>query len=573
MKDYITEKRWTLKQVSNQEAVVRLSEELKITPLLARLLVLRGVDSYASAKLFFRPQISDLHDPFLMNNMESAVERIKLAIERQEGILVYGDYDVDGTTAVALVYTFLKRYTEKIDFYIPDRYKEGYGVSFQGIDYAQAEGFGLIIALDCGIKSVDKVDYALKRGIDFIICDHHLPGEQLPAAKAILNPKLPGSHYPFNELSGCGVGFKLIQALQQRLGGDMSWVLQQLDLVAISIAADIVPITGENRVLTYFGLQELNTRKRKGIAAILDLVKLKKPVTVTDIVFMISPRINAAGRLTSGKKAVELLISDHPDLAFSQGEEINETNIKRQSLDKNITEHALQMLSEDESEKKRKTTVVYHPEWHKGVVGIVASRLTEKYYRPTIVLTLSNGLITGSARSVKDFDIYEAISKCSHHLEQFGGHKYAAGLTLRPENLSLFKDEFEQIVANSIPEELLTPEIEIDAEVNLSEIDDQFYRILKQFAPFGPGNLAPVLKSGSLIDKGSARLVGNNHLKMDLMDVTCGKAYPAIAFNQGQHLPNVAGKRRLEVCFAVEENDYNGKVSLQMNVKDLKSFD
>jgi single-stranded-DNA-specific exonuclease len=567
-----TEKRWTLREVRNQEAITRLAENLQVTQLIARLLVLRGIETPEQAKLFFRPQITDLHDPFLLPDMEKAVGRIRSAIEKNEKILVYGDYDVDGTTAVALVYTYLKHFSNEIDYYIPDRYKEGYGVSFQGVDFAKNEGFGLIIALDCGIKSVDKVDYARQLGVDFIICDHHLPGEQLPAATAILNPKIPGSTYPFNELSGCGVGFKLIQALNLELKGREEWVSEQLDLVAVSIAADIVPIVGENRVLTYYGLQELNKRKRRGIAAILDLAGLRKPITVTDIVFMISPRINAAGRLTSGKKAVELLISENPDMAFTQGEEINETNTKRQSLDKSITEQALQMLHEDVQGRGRKTTVVYHPDWHKGVVGIVASRLTEKYYRPTIVLTLSNGLITGSARSVKDFDIYEAISQCSHLLEQFGGHKYAAGLSMKPENLPSFTELFEQTVAASIPEKLLTPEIEIDAEINLPEIDDKFNRILKQFAPFGPGNLAPVLKAKTLRDKGGARLVGNNHLKMDLVDGSSGKTFPAIAFNQGHYLQVVSGKRLLDVCFAIEENEYQGNVSLQMNVKDLRAL-
>jgi single-stranded-DNA-specific exonuclease len=567
-----TEKRWTLREVRNQEAITRLAENLQVTQLIARLLVLRGIETPEQAKLFFRPQITDLHDPFLLPDMEKAVGRIRSAIEKNEKILVYGDYDVDGTTAVALVYTYLKHFSNEIDYYIPDRYKEGYGVSFQGVDFAKNEGFGLIIALDCGIKSVDKVDYARQLGVDFIICDHHLPGEQLPAATAILNPKIPGSTYPFNELSGCGVGFKLIQALNLELKGREEWVSEQLDLVAVSIAADIVPIVGENRVLTYYGLQELNKRKRRGIAAILDLAGLRKPITVTDIVFMISPRINAAGRLTSGKKAVELLISENPDMAFTQGEEINETNTKRQSLDKSITEQALQMLHDDVQGRGRKTTVVYHPDWHKGVVGIVASRLTEKYYRPTIVLTLSNGLITGSARSVKDFDIYEAISQCSHLLEQFGGHKYAAGLSMKPENLPSFTELFEQTVAASIPEKLLTPEIEIDAEINLPEIDDKFNRILKQFAPFGPGNLAPVLKAKTLRDKGGARLVGNNHLKMDLVDGSSGKTFPAIAFNQGHYLQVVSGKRLLDVCFAIEENEYQGNVSLQMNVKDLRAL-
>jgi single-stranded-DNA-specific exonuclease len=566
----LQEKRWKVKELSNQEATDKLAEELNISQLLARLLMLRGVETAAEAKRFFRPEITDLHDPFLMSGMHTAVDRIKKAIAYKEKILIYGDYDVDGTTAVALLYSYLKHFTSALDYYIPDRYSEGYGVSFQGIDFAKANGFGLIIALDCGIKSVDKVDYALERGIDFIICDHHLPGETLPNAIAILNPKLPHSNYPYLELSGCGVGFKLVQALNLEFAGDKEWVTNQLDLVAISIAADIVPITGENRVLTFFGLQELNKRKRRGIEAILELAGLRKQITVSDIVFMISPRINAAGRITSGKKAVELLISENPDLAFAQGEEINETNIKRQSLDKNITEHALKMLSEDVEGRKRKTTVVYHPEWHKGVVGIVASRLTERYYRPTIVLTLSNGMVTGSARSVKDFDIYEAISKCSHLLDQFGGHKYAAGLSLKPENLSLFREEFDRVVSQNITEELLTPEIEIDAEVNLLELDDKFNRILKQFAPFGPGNLTPILKAGSLRDKGNARLVGSKHLKMDLLDNYSGKMLPAIAFNQGHHLAAVAGKKLLEVCFAIEENEFQGNISLQMNVKDIR---
>jgi single-stranded-DNA-specific exonuclease len=564
------QKRWTIYEPDDSRAVNELAKELNISPLLARLLVLRGVNTFDSAKDFFRPSLEHLHHPFLMRDMDKAIARIEKAINENEKVLIYGDYDVDGTTAVALVYSYFKSILPRIDFYIPDRYSEGYGISFQGVDFAAANDFKLIIALDCGIKANDKVDYANTKGVDFIICDHHLPGEKLPEAHAILNPKVPGCNYPYKELSGCGIGFKLAQGFAERNNRDREELYALLDFVAVSIAADIVPITGENRVMAYFGMKYLNLRKRKGFDALLNLSNFAKELTVSDIVFTIAPRINAAGRLTSGKKAVELLISETPDTAFAQSEAINQTNSERRSLDKSITEHALSLIEQSENGSAKKSTVVFHPEWHKGVVGIVASRLIEKYYRPTIVLTESNGVLTGSARSVKNFDVYSAIESCSDLLHQFGGHKYAAGLTLPKENFEKFVHRFEEAVSDSISDELLVPEVEIDAEVNLHEIDDKFYRILKQFAPFGPGNLKPVLKAVDLQEKGYARIVGTNHLKMDLHERKSGISFPAIAFNQGESLSLARSGKPLQACFAVEENEYNGNISLQLNVKDFR---
>jgi single-stranded-DNA-specific exonuclease len=567
-------KRWVVKPGADAEKVKKLAEELKIETMLANLLVQRGIDTYAEAKKFFRPSLSDLHDPFLMKDMDKAIARLEKAIADNEKILVFGDYDVDGTTAVSLVYSFLKSLPEtaegQIGYYIPDRYTEGYGISFTGIDFAQENNFTLIVALDCGIKAIDKVSYANERAIDFIICDHHRPGDTLPAAAAILDPKRADCNYPYDELCGCGVGFKLVQAYAQKNKIPFSALEEYLDLCAISIASDLVPITGENRILCYFGLEEINKAPRKGIKAILELANINKEVTINELVFTVGPRINAAGRLETGRNAVELLISENHDIAKSNGQSINITNTERRSIDVAITQQALSMIDGNLELVTRKTTVLYNPDWHKGVVGIVASRLTEKYYRPTIVLTESNGKATGSARSVKDFDVYDAIEACSDLLEQFGGHKYAAGLTLKLENLEAFSKRFEEVVSSSIAEHMLIPEIEIDEEICISDITPKFYRILKQFSPFGPGNMSPVFMSKGLTDKGYVRIVGNNHLKMDIQEAEDAKlSFPAIAFGQANHFDDVLRKKLFSACYCIEENVFNGNVSLQLNVKDM----
>ncbi len=565
-------KRWVIKNTPNLETVNQLSNDLNIPSILAHLLVQRGITNFNEAKLFFRPSLEDLHDPFLMQDMENAVLRVEKAIQQNERILVYGDYDVDGTTAVALLYSFLNSFYSNVEFYIPDRYAEGYGISFKGIDFAADNEISLIIALDCGIKSNDKVEYATKKGIDFIICDHHRPGDSIPNAVAVLDPKRNDCNYPFNELTGCGIGFKLIQAFSSRNEIEFSSLNIYLDLVAVSIAADIVPIVGENRILAHFGLQHLNKNPRKGIKIMLELAGATKDkeLTISDVVFIIAPRINAAGRLHSGKKAVELLISEDNLEALESGKNLNDTNTDRKNLDKLITDHALSIIGSNAELIGRKTTVVFHNDWHKGVVGIVASRLTEKYYRPTIVLTESNGLATGSARSVKNFDVYNAIEACADLLEQFGGHKYAAGLTLKLENLSAFQDRFEEIVAATINEDWLIPEIEIDAELNFNEIDTRFYRILKQFAPFGPENMHPVFLTKKVKDKGYAKIVGNNHLKFDASQTSNSITFPAIGFGLGEHFEMLSQKKEFDICYSLDENEWNGRTKLQLNVKDIR---
>ncbi len=565
------EKRWKILSISEEQVSENLSKELGLDKTLTNLLVQRGIKTFQEAKKFFRPSLLDLHNPFLMKDMEKAISRLEEAISQKQKILIYGDYDVDGTTAVSLVFTFLKSFYPNLEYYVPDRYSEGYGISFQGIDYAAKNNFSLIIALDCGIKAIDKIEYANSKTVDFIICDHHRPGDVLPAAIAVLDPKRNDCEYPFKELSGCGVGFKLIQAYAQKNDIPFKEIEKYLDFVAISIAADIVPIVGENRILTYFGLQKINSNPRAGIKAILELNNVRRQLTVTDLVFIIAPRINAAGRIETARKAVDLLISDCADFSAISGKNINTTNTERKNIDADITKEALSFLELNIEQQKKKTTVVYSENWHKGVVGIVASRLIEKYYRPTIVLTQSNGLITGSARSVKDFDIYDAIDACSHLLEQFGGHKYAAGLTLKPENLNQFIRKFEEVVCSSITDELLVPEIEIDEQINFSDITDKFFRVLKQFAPFGPGNMNPVFLSSNLLDKGYARVVGTTHLKSDLYHPENPDVfYAAMGFNMADYLPMVTSKNPLKVCYTIEENEWNGNISLRLNVKDIK---
>ena len=582
-------KRWVSKEQGEEEKIQHLSRVLKIDHTLANLLVQRGISTYEEAKSFFRPSLKELHDPFLMKDMQNAVDRIQLALDRQEKILVYGDYDVDGTTAVSLVYTFLRTIHNKVDYYIPDRYDEGYGISYKSIDFAAENNFSLVIVLDCGIKAVEKIGYAKSKNIDYIIADHHRPGNELPQAVAVLDPKQPDCTYPYEDLSGCGVGFKLIQAFASKKEIPFERLTRYLDLVVVSIASDIVNITGENRILAYYGLKLINTKPRPGIEAILNFSKISrkkdlladdgehvfsKDLTVSDLVFLVGPRINAAGRIESARNSVELLIAETLEEAEKVAVTINDFNTKRKDLDSQTTLAATEMIKNNEDLLNSKSTVVYDPGWHKGVIGIVASRLIESYYKPTIVLTKSNGLITGSARSVKDFDIYDAVDSCNHLLEHFGGHKYAAGLSLKPENLNDFKNKFEEFVSEHITINMLTPEIEVDVEFCLNDITKKFFKILKQFAPFGPGNMSPVFMSKNLIDTGNGRVVGKNHLKLEVVHKDI-RGYPisAIAFQQSNHLDNIIRNKPFNICYHIEENEWNGVVSLQLNVKDIKPVD
>ncbi len=579
------EKRWVIQDPGDPHIVNKLSETLSIDKVLARLLVQRGVISFPEAKDFFRPSLDSLHDPFLIKDMDKAILRIDQAIEKGERIMIYGDYDVDGTTAVALTYAFLSDFYTNIDFYIPDRYKEGYGISLDGIDYAKETDVKLIIALDCGIKALNQINYAREKGIDFIICDHHRPGELLPDAVAVIDPKRNDCPYPYKELSGCGLGFKLAQAYYQKNRLPFKDLEKFLDLVAVSIAADIVPVTGENRILSYFGLQRLNFDPRPGFESILfysnvirksqscDKTVFTREITIGDAVFLIGPRINAAGRIESGNAAVELLLCERMGETHILSQNINNNNTERRSLDTEITRQALEMIELDPELKNSKSTVLYNPEWHKGVIGIVASRLTESYYRPTVILTESNGVITGSARSVKDFDVYDAIDACSEYLDHFGGHKYAAGLSLKPENLDKFRMAFEETVANTITDNMLIPEVEIDAELKLSQITPKFFRILRQFAPHGPGNMSPVFLTRGVIDKNSARVVGRKHLKMIVSHPDePGKSFNAIAFQQAHQFEAVSWGKYFDIVYQIEENEWNGTRTLQLNVKDIKTY-
>jgi single-stranded-DNA-specific exonuclease len=560
-----------LKQLANAHEVNTIASAINIDRVNATLLVQRGIHDFNSAKEFFRPSLDSLHNPFLMQDMDKAVERILNAISHKEKILVYGDYDVDGTTSVALFYSYLKSIDAEAGYYIPDRYAEGYGISFKGIDYAKEHNYGLVVSLDCGIKANDKIDYANKLHIDFIICDHHLPGEYLPKAFAVLDPKRKDCEYPFKELSGCGVGFKLAQALQRKLNRPFSELNEFLDLTAISIAADIVPVNGENRILCYYGLQELNKMKRAGIRALYQLNNLKKEVTITDVVFVLAPRINAAGRIDHALRAAELLLSDNDEEAVKFAGNINQTNTNRKEIDQGMTAQALDMIDGNSLLMAKKTTVVYNESWHKGVVGIVASRLIEKYYRPTIVLTKSDNMLTGSARSVKNFDIHSAIDACSDLLEQFGGHRHAAGLTLKPENLELFVSRFEEEVGKTISDEDLIPEIDIDVQINLNEITPKFFSVLKQFAPHGPENMTPVFVTDNVLDTGWARIVGTNHLKLELyQQENLTVKFHAIAFDKGDFLSFFQKKVPLSICYTVAENHYNGTTTLQLVVRDIQ---
>ncbi|MEX0987993.1 MAG: single-stranded-DNA-specific exonuclease RecJ [Bacteroidales bacterium] len=568
------EKNWVIKSQGAEAEVLALSRSLAVNKVLSNLLVQRGIHTFEAARVFFRPELSQLHDPFLMKDMDVAVERIMAAIKSDESVMVYGDYDVDGTTAVALMYSFLKDHLKNLDYYIPDRYSEGYGVSTKGIDYADEKGHRMIIALDCGIKAVDKVAYARSKGIDFIICDHHTPGGQLPEAVAVLDPKRADCNYPYKELSGCGVGFKLIQALAQAMGIEFETITHLLDLVVVSIASDIVPINGENRVLAFHGLQKLAYSPRKGLEAIKNVAGFSgNDITIEEIVFKIGPRLNAAGRMESGRTAVELLVSEDMDQAMTISKNINNINIERRDVDTTITRQAVEMIQKDKEMQLQKSTVLYNPEWHKGVIGIVASRLMDHYYRPTIILTKSNGLATGSARSVNGFDLYQAIESCSDLLENFGGHKYAAGLTMKVNNIKPFTKRFEEYIHDNIDADQLIPVVEIDTELQLGEIDDKFVRVLKQFSPFGPENMAPVFFTENVSDNGMGKRVGTegDHLKLNLVqEENPYKVYPAIAFQKGKMFEQIAEGKSFDICFSVEENEYRGRRTIQLNVRDLK---
>lgn len=562
--------RWTIKPKPESTKLAIMKKALQVDDTVAKLLLQRGIDTYEAAKTFFRPSFNDLHNPYLMKDMDKAVSRIEAAIENNENILVYGDYDVDGTTSVALMSSYLKTKTENVATYIPDRYVEGYGVSYKGIDFAEDNGFSLIIALDCGVKAIEKVAYAKGKSIDFIICDHHRPGDKIPEAVAVLDPKRDDCAYPFKELCGCGVGFKLICALAEKDEKTPEDLVEYLDLVATAIGADIVPIVDENRALAYFGLQVINSNPRPGMKAMIAEVK-KDELTITDVVFIIAPRINAAGRMKHGNHAVTLLTETDFNLAAEHALDIDQYNTDRRDTDKRITEEALVQIEEN-SEQERFSTVVYDENWHKGVIGIVASRLIETYYRPTLVFTKSGDKLAASARSVKGFDVYNALEACSEFIEQFGGHKYAAGLTLLPENYEAFKTKFESVVKESIDPKLLTPELKIDSEINLNEIDHRLYRILSQFAPFGPGNMTPVFMTQAIKDTGWGKCVGEDdkHLRFTATQKANEKLV-CIGFGLGDKLDIIKDKKSFNVVYTIDENHWNGNISLQLKLKDIKA--
>ncbi|ALI98971.1 single-stranded-DNA-specific exonuclease RecJ [Rufibacter tibetensis] len=565
------QKRWVIKEAPDAAKVQHIATSLNMSLTLASVLCQRDICTFDEAKAFFRPSLQELHDPFLLKDMDKAVNRLIEALHQQERILIYGDYDVDGTTSVALVYGFLQTYFEdRIEYYIPDRYSEGYGISFQGIDWAQENGYSLIISLDCGVKSIDKIAYANTKGIDFIICDHHLPDDELPQAIAVLDAKRADCPYPYKELAGCGVGFKFMQAFCLQMGLDEEPLFQLLDLVVVSIAADIVPITGENRILAYHGLQRLNNGVlRPGLQALKELADLRSELDITQIVFGFAPRINAAGRMGDAKRSVAMLLAKTKEEAFDMVQKINVSNSERRGHDTSITKEALQMIEDDDFLRSARSTVLFKESWHKGVVGIVASRCIEKYYRPTIILTESNGKATGSARSVHGFDVHQAILACSDLLDQFGGHMYAAGLTLPVENVPAFRERFEQIVTNTILEEQLVPMVEIDMPLELHQIRPGFFNILKQMEPFGPGNMAPVFMSTCVYDTGSARVVGDAHLKLRLTQD--GETFfDAIAFGMAEYYPRIQKGIPFDVCYCIEENVFRGNVTLQLRIKDIR---
>ncbi len=573
----IAERQWSVKAPADESKSAQLATELGIDRVLADLLVQRGVETFEQARSFFRPRLEDLHDPFLMKDMDKAVERLHKAITEGEQILVYGDYDVDGTTAVAQLYSFIKIFTGKVKFYIPDRYDEGYGLSYKALDWAGDNGVDLVITLDCGIKAIDKVEYARTKGIEVIICDHHLPEDELPKAVAVLDPKREDCHYPFDDLCGCGVGFKLVQAYVQRYNLDPELLAPLLDLQVVSIASDLVSMTGENRILAHFGLKRLNENPRKGLLAMINLSKLEPGhIGIDDIVFKIGPRINAAGRMESGRLAVELLTAADDRTAIRIGEEINDSNNERKSIDREITQEALDMVKDGRALETENVTIVFNPTWNKGVVGIVASRLVEAYYKPTVVLTKSNGFITGSARSVQGFDLYASIESCADLLENFGGHMYAAGLTMKEENLKEFCGRMNTFVAGNITREELTPVVEIDAKLDFSQITPKFTRILKQFQPFGPGNNNPVFLTEDVYDAGNGRKVGAGgvHLKLDLMQESHPyRQIAAIGFNMADYYSYIKDGNPIDVCYSIVENFYRGSSTVQLRLKDIRERD
>lgn len=569
---------WIYSELTDEQNEIKnkLANELSISPVLAKLLVQRGIVTFDDARSFFRPDLNDLHDPFLMKDMDKAVERLTKAMQRNEKILIYGDYDVDGTTSVSLVYRFLVKFYSNLDFYIPDRYNEGYGISIKGIDFAAQNNFKLIIALDCGIKAVEKIKYAKSLGVDFIICDHHNPDDELPPAVAVLDSKRADCNYPYKHLSGCGVGFKLMQAFAMENNIRFEELIPLLDLVALSIASDIVPITGENRILAFYGLKQINSNPSTGVKAIIDVCGLKdREISISDIVFKIGPRINASGRMKLATEAVELMVSRDYNFAYERSGTINEYNNDRKDLDKNITDDAIALIRQDDTYSERKSIVVFKPDWHKGVIGIVASRLAEEYYKPSVVLTESNGFASGSARSVLGFDLYKAVESCKDLLENFGGHMYAAGLTMKIEHVDEFSRRFEKYVAEHIEEDQTYPQIDIDAIIEFKDITPKFFRVLKQFGPFGPGNMKPVFESKNVYDFGSSRLVGKDqeHLKLELTDSSSENVMSGIAFRMYEFNDHLKALNPLDICYTLEENNFNGNTSIQLMIRDIKKVE
>ena len=570
--------KWNFQKPTEEENRIskELADKLAISPVICQLLVKRGITTEEEANKFFKPSLNDLHDPFLMPDMDKAVKRLNKALGEREKILVYGDYDVDGTTAVSLVYKFLRPYTTLLDYYIPDRYDEGYGISYKGIDYAADTDVKLIISLDCGIKAIEKIEYAKKKGIDFIICDHHMPDDTLPDAVAVLDAKRVDSNYPYEHLSGCGVGFKFMQAFAKSNNFPFADLEKLLDLCAVSIASDIVPITGENRIMAYYGLKQINSNPSLGLKGIIDVCGLTgKEITMSDIVFKIGPRINASGRMMNGKEAVDLLLAKDSESAREKSENINQYNDERRELDKKITDEANAIIDDFQDMADRKAIVVFNPAWHKGVIGIVASRLTEKYYRPAVVLTKSSELITGSARSVAGFDIYKAIESCRDLLENFGGHTYAAGLSLKEENLEAFTNRFLQLAADEIVPEQMVPQLDVDAILDFKDINAKFMHDLKKMSPFGPDNQKPVFCSRRVKDYGTSKLVGKDleHIKLELIDANSNSPIHGIAFGMHKHSKHIKNMKPFNICYTVEENTYNGNTSLQLMIKDIKPDD
>ncbi len=563
-----SKKRWTYQEAEEAE-VEALQTQLNIHPVICKLLVHRNINTFDKAKDFFRPNLEHLHNPFLMKDMDIAIERIEKAITKNERILIYGDYDVDGTTAVSLVYSYFKDISDKIVYYIPDRYTEGYGISFKGIDFAEENNVTLMIALDCGIKAHDKISYAKEKGIDFIICDHHLPRDTLPEAVAILDPKRSDCNYPFDDLSGCGIGFKLIQAYSQKNNLDAEKIYNQLDLVAVSIASDLVSVIGENRILAKFGVDKINTNPRAGFKALMSELKLNRNLDITDLVFIIGPRINAAGRIAHGSEAVTLLIEEDYEMALEKTKKIQQNNTDRKTLDKDITEEAFAMIDTNEVLINKKSTVLYQEHWHKGVIGIVASRLIEKYHRPTIVLASSNGKAVGSGRSVPGFDLHDAIDACSEHLVQFGGHKYAAGLTIELDKIDDFKTAFDKVVSERITDEQLIPQIEIDAEIELTDINEKFFNIIEQMGPFGPGNMRPVFVTKNVYDTGYSKVLNGNHLKLNILK-DGQNPKNGIGFGMGDYMKIIENKETYDICFQLYANVWNGQTKIEFRLKDLR---